>query len=860
MGSSDESPAVTVKSPTDENTNTTSLCRRGILQAVGAGVLLAGAPDAMAARGTKTVSDENIQLIEADEGAGFNFPYYFYAPSGLENKPILVEPVNSGSASDDFDEDLDAAERTVSRGRARRVSDALNVALLVPVFANPRSDDFWNRFIQSLDTETMQIDSGEFTRIDHQLIQMIDDARNRLETEQDVSVPAEVMLNGFSASGNFVNNFTALHPDRVASVTAGAINGMATLPVSEARGETVNYQIGVADIKNLIGESFAAETWREVPQLCYMGAEERSPNDDTIPFRDVWNEEQAERALRVYGDDMQEERMVFSETVYQRAGATARFEVYDHVGHSYNEQIISDIIQFHRRNGVGDSVDTTAEENQTGEETQELIASSCDSVVEFEHEAVTVGFSRRPTAGDTTVDIETAIDEDYGMRARTRLFPETGGGRWGLDLDWVEPGVDETREYEIRDDVLALGEVVEVRAFPEDWSQLEDVIAASCQVVTGVKYTEPAKGGAEQVAATYLYPEDASEGGELRLLIDDEVTHTVTGITAGEFNEHVFSVADIDGIDQIPGSATVSVELQTPDNTVVDVATAETPPTDAASLSIIDPPVAGDQSVAVEYDLASSYDPGRFATLRAYTETGSEWGIQLTELSPGERGTAVFDISTDEAGLPFVSGASVRFAIVHWDDPYARTPLADTTEIVGDESASDSEVDLTITDPVEVDDIDPTSELAVVVEVSNLSDQTIETEVTLAGPEGSDTQSVTVSGAEQRSVDFTILAESLPADSTVQLVASTMEIETELSITTDVATQDGSEDGSENGGMTSSDTEESAGSEPSESDSDTADPATSDDVPGFGVVSSLTSIGGLAYLLKRRLHEEQKEN
>ncbi len=49
-------------------------------------------------------------LIEKDEDSGFNFPYFLYSPPDVREKPLLVEPVNSGGCNDDFQTDLDAAE------------------------------------------------------------------------------------------------------------------------------------------------------------------------------------------------------------------------------------------------------------------------------------------------------------------------------------------------------------------------------------------------------------------------------------------------------------------------------------------------------------------------------------------------------------------------------------------------------------------------------------------------------------------------------------------------------------------------------------------------------------------------------
>ena len=301
----------------------------------------------------------SVTKVAADSDAGFNYPYFLYVPTVRESEasgPILVEPNNTGSPTDDFDEHLDAARKTAegnwNGGSGRTVSDRLGIPFLVPAFPRPQSDPVdWRHYVHQLDTETMQIDSGELARVDRQLIRMVEDARERL-SGGSYSVADGMLLNGFSASGNFVNRFAALHPDRVISVTAGGINGMAILPIEEAKGHTLNYQIGIADVASLTGEAFDLDAFREVNQLLYMGELDWS---DTIPYGDAWSEEQKEIALDVYGPNMQRDRMPYSQSVYEDEDVSAAFKIYDRAGHS-PQPAIDDIVEFHRKSIAGDDV------------------------------------------------------------------------------------------------------------------------------------------------------------------------------------------------------------------------------------------------------------------------------------------------------------------------------------------------------------------------------------------------------------------------------------------------------------------------------------------------------------------------
>lgn len=301
-------------------------------------------------------------LIEADEDAGFNYPYYLYAPDTMPDasKPILVEPVNSGTASDDMDVHLDAAERTIDRGLSRSVADDLRSAFVVPVFPRPRRDPVGrSHYVHALDDTTMAIEDGPLERVDLQLLAMVEDARERLRDEE-YPVEEGIMLNGFSASGNFVERFAALQPAAVISVTAGGLNGMPILPTTETWGQdgelhTLDFHVGVADLEDLIGEPFDVDAFANVNRFLYMGEIDMN---DTIPYTDdAWTDEELqETALEVYGRNMQAERFPSSRAIFEAADHDAVFRMYRGAHHT-PRPARDDLVEFHERSIAGDSIE-----------------------------------------------------------------------------------------------------------------------------------------------------------------------------------------------------------------------------------------------------------------------------------------------------------------------------------------------------------------------------------------------------------------------------------------------------------------------------------------------------------------------
>ena len=297
-----------------------------------------------------------LTRVNADPDIGFHYPYFLYAPPARSTealRPILVEPNNTGQATDDFAAHEQAAKTLVERGIARRISDQLEVPLLVPVFPRPMSVPVDSlHYVHQLDRDTLQVSSGPLERIDLQLLRMVDDARRRLEAAAH-SVADRILMNGFSASGNFVERFAVLHPDRVLSITAGGLNGMVVLPLERAKGHTLKYPVGIADVESITGTPVDLEALDEVNQFLYMGSED---HNDTIPYRDAWtSDEIRETAVAIYGENMIKERFPYCQTAYEQAGVNAQFRIFQGVGHSPSP-VADDIVEFHRRSIEGEDV------------------------------------------------------------------------------------------------------------------------------------------------------------------------------------------------------------------------------------------------------------------------------------------------------------------------------------------------------------------------------------------------------------------------------------------------------------------------------------------------------------------------
>ena len=168
----------------------------------------------------------------------------------------------------------------------------------------------------------------------------------------------------FSSQAAFVNRFAALHPDRVCSVSAGGINGLAILPreTADIRGfgeQPMNYPVGVANVEALTGRPFDREAFRELDQFIYMGGED---DKDALLYPDAWTDPELRGiAVETYGEDVHEERFPHCKEVYEETDVNAVFRMYEGVDHT-PEPALDDVVEFHERSLAGDDIESMRED------------------------------------------------------------------------------------------------------------------------------------------------------------------------------------------------------------------------------------------------------------------------------------------------------------------------------------------------------------------------------------------------------------------------------------------------------------------------------------------------------------------
>jgi hypothetical protein len=285
--------------------------------------------------------------IDPQPELGFYYPYYLFIPDNTKTDTavyMLVEPNNTGRRTDDFAIHEQEVKSALERGYPHQIASRMGIPLLMPVF--PRLNSHPLLYTHALDRDSLLVKEEQLQRVDLQLIAMIDHARELLRGK-GLLIHDQVLLDGFSASGKFVNRFAFLHPNYVKAVACGGMSSTPMFPYAKLEGEKLIYPIGVYDLKELTGSRFRFKELKKVPQYIYQGSRDIN---DALPAPECFGPEEVRLIKKLLHEKMMPERWEAAKRIYKKAGVAAQFVVYDETYHEVKQEIIYDIIRFFQAN------------------------------------------------------------------------------------------------------------------------------------------------------------------------------------------------------------------------------------------------------------------------------------------------------------------------------------------------------------------------------------------------------------------------------------------------------------------------------------------------------------------------------
>ena len=282
----------------------------------------------------------HMEKYPPDPKQGYYSAYYLYSPHSVvkqanrgEQINLLVMPNNTGKTSDDilFHERFALFQLFIGH----LIFGNLDVAILVPAF--PRTSQDWKIYTHALDRDVFEVSTLELRRLDLQLRNMVDDTRGRFQ-QRGWNINSRFLMFGFSASGMFVNRFTLLHPEQVLAASIGSPGGWPLAPIEVWNGHSLRYPIGVSDLPSLAGNEINYEAFKKVPQLFWLGAEDRN---DSVPYRDGYEQEDANLIFALFGQSPVE-RWPIIQGIYEGISENTIFKLYPRLNHRPSIQAIKD--------------------------------------------------------------------------------------------------------------------------------------------------------------------------------------------------------------------------------------------------------------------------------------------------------------------------------------------------------------------------------------------------------------------------------------------------------------------------------------------------------------------------------------
>ena len=316
--------------------------------------------------------NNNYSIIPSNPAKGFKWEYILYIPDKVKANKLLVVPNNTGNVSDNINIHKEKAKELILY--KSELAEELGVPLLVPIFPRPKA--YEELYTHALDRETILTNISELKRLDLQLIAMIDDCKEILSKKR-IKIDEKILIAGFSASGDFVDRFTFLHPEIIRAAFIGGSDNI--IPYENFNKENMPYPLGVYDYEKITGEKFSIDLIADINRYIYKGSEDEggwqiyeengkvttytgkeyfekfevrqlidSLKQRNIPiYVDGDITSMKEISFRAYNGKILIDRFLLIKDIFDRLNlGKSEFVIYEGVGHEITKEIRQDELEF----------------------------------------------------------------------------------------------------------------------------------------------------------------------------------------------------------------------------------------------------------------------------------------------------------------------------------------------------------------------------------------------------------------------------------------------------------------------------------------------------------------------------------
>ena len=264
-------------------------------------------------------------------------PFILVTPTHIQDGQTLIVNTNNNETKHQNELFLQAMGEAKDLSNYFRGSSPILIPILPSLGQIPP-------YYQQLSAECFK--NGE--RPDLDIVQCINSAKEIMKKEHGVNLNDKIFLNGYSAPGVAAQRFALLHPELIDTLCVGGASGSIPIPSSQ-----LDYPLGTKNFRQLFGQDFNEEAYREITFNYYVGeletlTESCDRNGKIYPMHDMSYMErsvpsiQGEQYRQMYGQDM----FARADTIVkilQKDGYKISHQVLPNIAH--NEREANDIMK-----------------------------------------------------------------------------------------------------------------------------------------------------------------------------------------------------------------------------------------------------------------------------------------------------------------------------------------------------------------------------------------------------------------------------------------------------------------------------------------------------------------------------------
>lgn len=305
-------------------------------------------------------------VLPADPEAGFYHPMIigFSAETNDKerdfarlNDTMIVEGSNEGVTFSNQDSYRKQINERFSGEMSVLIAGRNQLPYMVSMFPRPIQDGLL--YSHALDRDTLfqsqsyldGLSRGNLYRMDEQFLAGTE-AAQKVFASLGLKVDERVGIAGFSASSDWANRLTMLHPDRIKFVVA---NLTATMPMTRYEGHDLPYPLGLSNIKEITGTEFDPVTYKSVPQFWFVGADDMGDGtryDDGWgnygDRRNEWNQEGIDYRA-IFGRDSIKRRSLQMTIIEGLGFDKIEYIAYEGLEHDWGDRQLEDMDAFIQR-------------------------------------------------------------------------------------------------------------------------------------------------------------------------------------------------------------------------------------------------------------------------------------------------------------------------------------------------------------------------------------------------------------------------------------------------------------------------------------------------------------------------------